>query len=110
MLMFDGLHAADKAAIAEEVKGWADALMAKPDVMLRQQGIIQLACAAVHALTGESSANRAALTGDPSANWAALTGESSANWAALESQEQQLLQHALDGMVHTQKISVDMCL
>ncbi|DBA79608.1 TPA: hypothetical protein ACH3X1_008295 [Trebouxia sp. C0004] len=65
----------DKAAIAEEVKAWADALMAKPDVMLRQRGIIQLACAAVHALTPESSAN----------------------WAALETQEQQLLQHALDG-------------
>lgn len=112
MSLLDGLHAADKAAIAEEVKGWADALMAKPDVMLRQRGIIQLACAAVHALTGESSANQAALTGEPSANQAvltgessanraALTGESSANWAALESQEQQLLQHALDGMVHT---------
>ena len=79
MSRLDGLHAADKAAIAEEVKGWADALMAKSDVMLRQRGIIQLACAAVHALTGESSAN----------------------WAALESQEQQLLQHALDGMMHT---------
>ncbi|DBA83451.1 TPA: hypothetical protein ACH3X2_006387 [Trebouxia sp. C0005] len=65
----------DKAAIAEEVKGWADALMTKPDVMLRHRGIIQLACAAVHASTGESFAN----------------------WAALESQEQQLLQHALDG-------------
>ena len=112
MSRFDGLHAADKAAIAEEVKGWADALMAKSDVMLRQRGIIQLACAAVHALTGESSANwaaltgdpsanRAALTGDPSASRAALTGESSADWAALESQEQQLLQHALDGMMHT---------
>ncbi len=85
--MFDRLLAADKAAIAEEVKGWADALSAKPDVMLRQRGIIQLACAAVHALTGESSAN----------------------WAALETQEQQLLQHALDGMMHTQSVSVKMC-
>ena len=108
--MLDRLHAADKAAIAEEVKGWADALMAKSDVMLRQRGIIQLACAAVHALTGESSANQAALTGDPSANRVALTGESSANWAAVESQEQQLLQHALDGMMHTCTVSLVMCL
>lgn len=65
----------DKAAIAEEVKAWADALMAQPDVMVRQRGIVQLACAAVHALMGASSAN----------------------WVALETQEQQLLQHALDG-------------
>lgn len=79
MSMLDAMRAADKAAIAEEVKGWADALMTKPDVMLRQRGIIQLACAAVHASTGEPSAN----------------------WAALESQEQQLLQHALDGMMQT---------
>jgi hypothetical protein len=88
MSMLDGMRAADKAAIAEEVKGWADALMAKPDVMLRQRGIIQLACAAVRALTGESSAN----------------------WAALETQEQQLLQHALDGVMHTQNASLEMCL
>ena len=89
MSRFDGLHAADKAAIAEEVKGWADALMAKSDVMLRQRGIIQLACAAVHALTGESSAN----------------------WAALEAQEHQLLQHALDGMMHTRMChSLEVCL
>ena len=51
--------------------------MAKPDVILRQGPVIQLACAAVHALTGPSAAN----------------------WAALEKQEQQLLQQALDGMI-----------
>lgn len=50
--------------------------MAKPDVILRQGPVIQLACAAVHALTGPSATN----------------------WAALEKQEQQLLQQALDGM------------
>ena len=67
---------ADKAAIAEEVKGWTEALSAKPDMLWRQRSIIQLAHAAVHALTGDSS---------------------SARWEALERQEQQLLQLALDG-------------
>lgn len=66
---------ADKTAIAEEVKGWTDALMAKPDAMLRQRSIIQLACAAVHAIIGSSSAQ----------------------WAALEQHEADLLQQALDG-------------
>ena len=49
--------------------------MAKPDAMLRQRSIIQLACAAVHAFSGESSAQ----------------------WAALEQHEAKLLQQALDG-------------
>ena len=68
--------AADKTAIAEEVKGWTEALMDKPDVMLRQKAVIQLACAAVQALTGDSSAP----------------------WEAAHLKEQQLLQLALDGM------------
>ena len=58
------------------MKGWTEALMAKPDAMLRQRSIIQLACAAVHAFNGESSAQ----------------------WAALEQHESHLLQQALDGM------------
>lgn len=49
--------------------------MAKPDAMLRQRSIIQLACAAGHALNGDSAAH----------------------WEALERQEQSLLQAALDG-------------
>ncbi|KAL3161673.1 hypothetical protein ABBQ38_008774 [Trebouxia sp. C0009 RCD-2024] len=65
----------DKAAIIEEIKGWTDALTAKPDAMLRQRSIVQLACAAVHALSGEASAG----------------------WAAMEQHEANLLTHSLDG-------------
>ncbi|KAL3161558.1 hypothetical protein ABBQ32_010425 [Trebouxia sp. C0010 RCD-2024] len=64
-----------KAAIVEEIKGWTDALTAKPDAMLRQRSIVQLASAAVHALRGDSSAG----------------------WAAMELHEANLLTQALDG-------------
>ncbi len=60
--------------------------MAKPDTMLRQRAIIQLACAAVHAFNGKSAAH----------------------WEALERQEQQLLQLALDGKLH-QLVSLRCC-
>ena len=66
---------ADKAAIAEDIKGWTEALMAEPDAVLRQRSIVQLACAAMHALKGDSAPH----------------------WEALEWQEQSLLQVALDG-------------
>lgn len=59
------------------MKGWTHALVAKPDAMLRQRSIIQLACAAVHAFSEDSSAQ----------------------WAELEQHEAELLQQALDGKV-----------
>lgn len=78
------LVGADKAAIAEEIKGWTDALMAKPDAMLKQRSIIQLACAAVYAIKGSSLAR----------------------WAALERHEGNLLQQALDSKSNQRRQNV----
>lgn len=66
---------ADKGAIAEDIKAWSEALLAKPGVLLRQLPVLQLACAAVHALAGEGASK----------------------WAALDRLEQHLLQCALGG-------------
>lgn len=59
----------------EDIKGWTEALMAKPQALFKQRSIIQLACAAVHAFNGDSAQS----------------------WDAIEQQEQRLLQLALDG-------------
>ena len=101
--------------------------MADPAAMLKQLSIIQLACAAVHALTGDVASKWAALDRQEQHFMQlalqgmhgqdivlvtvivviivqlvcavhALTGGAAAKWAALDRQEEHFMQLALQGM------------
>ena len=79
--------------------------MAKPEAMLKHLSIVQLACAAVHAFTGECSAGWEAME-QHEANFLqqALDGKSSHMKHSVESS---LLQHVLDGESSHMKHSVE---
>ena len=74
-LLQNTVLSADKAAVAQEIRAWVAALMSKPAAMLRQRAILQLACAAVHALHGAGAAE----------------------WDALHKREQQLMAASTSG-------------